>query len=76
MPLDLTALGTSLDRLDSVEASVEKVIDDLMAEVASLKNDPVALQAMVDRVNANSDKLAAKAANTSGAPVTPPIPNA
>lgn len=76
MTIDLGALGAALDGLEAVEPSVEKLIDDLMAEVESLKNDPVALQAMVNRTLAVKDKLAAKVANTSGTPVTPPIPTA
>ena len=73
MQLNLAELGAALDDLEAVEPSVEKLIDDLMAQVAANVNDPVALKAMVDRVLAVKGKLAAKVANTSGTPVTPPI---
>jgi len=76
MAMDLTALGAELDRDRDVNSSAETLIDRLVAEVEANKNDPVALQAMVDRLKANNDTLAAKVANTSGAPTTPPIPNA
>lgn len=74
MALDLTALGVELDRDRDVNSSASDLIDRLAAEVEASKNDPVALQAMVDRLRANSDALAAKVANTSGQPQTPPIP--
>lgn len=58
MALDLTALTEEVARLETVEASAVEMLHKLADEVASLKDDPVALQALVDRIKASSDDLA------------------
>lgn len=68
MALDFTALGVELDRDRDVNDSAARLIDALAAEVEANKADPAALQALVDRLRANSDSLAAKVANVSGTP--------
>lgn len=68
MALDLTALEAAANRNTDVDDSAVTVISALMAEVAANKTDPAAIQAIVDRVNASTDKLAAAVANTSGTP--------
>lgn len=71
MALDLTALNAAADRNTSVDDSAVLVITTLMAEVEANKGNPAAIQAIVDRVNGSTDKLAAAIANTSGTPPTP-----
>lgn len=54
--------------------SAVTLLSDLAAQIESLKNDPVALQALADSLDANSKKLAdAIVANTPNGP-TPPNP--
>jgi hypothetical protein len=71
MPLDLTALNAAADRDTDVKNSAVNVITTLMAEVEAAKGDPVAIQAIVDRVNGSSDALATAIANTTGTPSVP-----
>jgi len=69
MPLDLSALEAELARNDSVDDSASVLMAALFAEVEANKNNPAAVQAVVDRFRAANDKLsAAVAANTPGAP--------
>lgn len=69
MALDLAALEAEITRDEAVNNSAATLILALVAEVESLKNDPIALQALVDRIRANNDNLAAAvAANTPGEP--------
>ena len=70
MALDLQALTEEVTRLETIEAGAVTLIHSLADEVASLKNDPVALQALVDRIKAADDTLsAALVENTPLAPV-------
>lgn len=69
--LDLSALEAEANRNTSVDDSAVTVITALMAEVEANKNAPAQIQAIVDRVRASTDKLAAAVANTSGTPPTP-----
>ena len=70
MALDLTALTAEVARLETVEASAVTLVHTLMDEVAAAKDDPAALQALVDRIKASDDVLAAAvSANTVAAPV-------
>jgi peptidoglycan hydrolase CwlO-like protein len=62
MALDLTALTEEVTRLETVEASAVTLLHTLVDEVAALKNDPVELQALVDRIKASGDDLAAAVA--------------
>lgn len=69
MALDLTTLTEEVARLETVEASAVALIRALTEEVAANKDDPAALQALVDRLKASGDDLsAAVAANTPAAP--------
>lgn len=68
MALDLTVLTDEVTRLETVEGSVETLLHTLLDEVAANKTDPVAIQAIVDRVKAVDDKLSeAVVANTPAA---------
>lgn len=67
--LDFTALEAELARNDAVDASAKALMESLFAEVEASKNDPTALQALVDRGRAANDSLAAAVvANTPAAP--------
>ena len=75
MPLDLTALEAELTRNESVDDSAATLMKTLFDEVEANKNNPAAIQAIVDRVRGANDKLAAAvSANTPGAPPPPPPP--
>jgi hypothetical protein len=68
MPLDLSALEAEITRNESVDGSAKALLEALFAEVEASKNDPAAIQAIVDRVRASNDSLsAAVVANTPGA---------
>ena len=69
MPLDLTALKAELNRNKEVDDSAKVAMARLLAEVEANKNDPAALQEVVDEWRAQNDSLAAAVANTSGAPL-------
>jgi uncharacterized coiled-coil protein SlyX len=65
MALDLTTLTDEVTRLETVQAGAVTLLHTLADEVAALKNDPVALQALVDRIKASDDLLSeALVANT------------
>jgi hypothetical protein len=66
--LDLSALEAEVTRDDEVNSSAATLLKTLFDEVEASKNDPVAIQAIVDRVRSQNDALAAAvAANTPGA---------
>jgi hypothetical protein len=66
--LDLSALEAEVARNETVDGSAKALLEQLFAEVEAAKNDPVAIQAIVDRVRAANDALAAAvAANTPSA---------
>ena len=68
MPLDLSALEAEVTRDESVDSSASTLLKTLFDEVEAHKNDPVAIQALVDRVRASNDSLsAAVSANTPAA---------
>ena len=62
-PLDLSALEASVAEIETVDASAAAVITALLADVEAHKNDPVAIQALVDRARAATAGLAAAVAN-------------
>jgi hypothetical protein len=65
MPLDLTALEAEVTRNETVDGSASVLLKTLFDEVEAAKNNPAAVQAIVDRVRASNDSLsAAVAANT------------
>ena len=72
MPLDLTALEAEVTRNDTVDGSASALLKTLFDAVEAAKNDPAAIQAIVDRVRASNDSLAAAvAANTPSSPAPP-----
>jgi hypothetical protein len=74
MPLDLTALEAEVTRNETVDGSASALLKALFDEVESAKNNPAAIQAIVDRVRTANDALAAAVvANT---PAVPPGPEA
>ena len=67
--LDLTALTAEVAKNEEVDASASLLLKKLFDEVEAAKTDPAAIQAIVDRVRASNDALAAAvAANTPAAP--------
>ncbi len=67
--MDLTALSAAVAAETDVVTSVITLLDQLAAEVQAAAGDPVALQAAVDTIKANSAALAADVAkNTPAAP--------
>lgn len=65
MASDLTTLSTQVERATAVSASAVLLINGLAEQIAALKNDPVAIQALADQLAASSDALAAAvSANT------------
>jgi hypothetical protein len=65
MPLDLSALEAEIARDAEVNSSASMLINALADELEAAKNDPAAIQALVDSLRANNDALAdAVAANT------------
>lgn len=74
--IDLTALTAEVERNSTVDGSATALIEGLVAQIEASKNDPAAIQAIVDTFRVQNDKLAAAvAANTPGAPVPPPVPS-
>jgi hypothetical protein len=72
MPLDLTALEAEITRDEQVNSSAATLIAAIATELESVKGDPAAVQALVDRLRSQSDSLAqAVANNTPGAGPTP-----
>ncbi len=68
MAADLTALTDAVANNTTIDESAITLIEGLAVQIASLKNDPVALQALADSLNSESGKLAAAVAtNTPGA---------
>ena len=62
---DLSGLTAQVTENAEVEASAITLITGLATQIESLKSDPVALQALADRLNGSADSLAAAvAANT------------
>ena len=65
---DLTTLTAQVSKNTDVEASAIVLLNGLSAQIASLKNDPVALQALADQLKTSSSALAdAITANTPAA---------
>lgn len=84
--LDLTALEAEITRDEAVDSSASTLITRLMNEVEANKANPAAIQALVDRVRASNDSLAASVAAgtpadpgapppTGGGPIIPPPPS-
>jgi len=74
MSAALDALKLQVEQTTTLEQSAIVLIQGLAAQIESLKNDPVEIQGVVDRLRASAQSLAeAVAANTTPAP-TPPTP--
>jgi hexokinase len=68
MASDLTDLTTQVQAETDAETSAITLLTTLSADIASLKNDPVAIQALSDKLKANAATLAAAVvANTPAA---------
>jgi peptidoglycan hydrolase CwlO-like protein len=68
MSAELDTLTTEVAENNAVIDSAVTLISGLAQQIASLKNDPVALQALADSLNTKSNELAAAvAANTPAA---------
>jgi len=62
---NLAALTSQVEANTSVEASAVLLINGIAAQLAAVSTDPVAVQALADKLKASSDTLAAAvAANT------------
>jgi hypothetical protein len=59
MSKELDALTVQVQENTEVEASAVVLLQGLAAQIADLKDDPVALQALSDTLNASADNLAA-----------------
>ena len=64
MALDLAALTAQVAQTETVEASAIKVILELVTELQSNANDPVAINALALRLQNSADSLATPIANT------------
>lgn len=74
MAADLTELQAQVERNTTVVASAIDLLVGLAQQIEDLKADPVALQALADKIRNSTDALAAAVvANTPDAP-TPPAP--
>jgi hypothetical protein len=69
--LNLAALTDEITRNESVDDGASKLIAALASEVEANKDDPTALQSLVDRLRASNDKLAAAVASVPGSAPTP-----
>jgi hypothetical protein len=66
---DLTALAAQVKTNTDAEASAVTLLTTLSADIAAIKNDPVAIQAMSDQLKASAAALAAAVvANTPAGP--------
>lgn len=70
MALNLDVLRTEVERVETVDASAVVLLQKLLAEIEANKDDPAALQGLVDRVRVATDALAAAVATV---PVEPPV---
>jgi hypothetical protein len=71
---EVAALSASVARLTAVEDGAIALIQGLAAQVSANINDPVALDAIVQTVNAQADRLAAAVAANTPADATAPAP--
>ena len=57
MSAELDTLKTEIESLIEVDKSVIALIEDLAAKFEAVKNDPVAIQSLVDEVRAEKQEL-------------------
>jgi hypothetical protein len=69
--LNLTELEAEIAGTESVVASADALMDRLFAEFEANKNDPAAVQALVDRARAAKQALAASVAENTPAAAPP-----
>jgi len=68
MAIDLTQLTAEVERDNTVDQSAITLINGLATQLEAAKGDPVAVQALADKLRAQSDALAAAVtANTPAA---------
>jgi hypothetical protein len=66
--VNLVALEETVTKVETVAASAKALIEGFAAEVEAHKDDPIAIQALVDRARVAADSLgAAVEANTPAA---------
>lgn len=74
MSAELDALRAEVSRNNDQMDSAIVMIQGLAARIEELKQDPAALQALVDELRANTDQFASDiAANTPSDPNSPPV---
>ena len=66
MAADITSLQQSVNDTVGVEESAIALLGSLSQQIADLKNDPAALQALADQLNSEKSKLADAVAANSG----------
>jgi len=74
MSAQLDTLTAQVTEVETVEQSAITLIQGLAAQIAAIKDDPAAIQALADRLKASSTALAA--AITANTPVSQPAPTA
>jgi peptidoglycan hydrolase CwlO-like protein len=67
MSQEMDNLTSRVERCNTVMDSAAALLGTLSTEIAKLKNDPVQLQALADRLNAETDELAAAVASNTAA---------
>ncbi len=72
MSAELDALTLEVQATTTLEASAITMINGLAAQIASLKTDPVALQALSDQLTAKATDLAAAIASNTPPPLQGP----
>jgi hypothetical protein len=71
---DLTNITQEVQECTSVMSSAVTLIEGLAAKIEELKNDPAALQALADQLDAQSNALAAAVQANTPTPAPPADP--
>lgn len=74
MSAELDKLQTDVQRTKDVEDSAILLLQGLSTQIAALRNDPAALTALSESLNAKADELAAAVVANTPAAETPPTP--
>jgi len=69
MAADLTLILAKVEANTTLVGSISQLLDNIHAELIAAKNDPVAVQAIADKIQANNDAIVA--AVTRNTDVTP-----
>jgi Divergent InlB B-repeat domain len=75
MASDLQVLTDGVNSSITVESGAIKLIQGLADQIAALKNDPVALQALSDQLTASRNALAAAVSNNTPSPAPAVVPS-